>query len=106
MPITASNQGYMYFTMVTQKCAIKSHLNHCCQVETIVLYQLVFTVKTVKIQLDDLVARHKISMSTGRLWAWRSPTHRGIKTNTALHYTAFLMHQCSFYVLYSNILCL
>ena len=26
---------------------------YCCQVETIVLYQLVFTVKTVKIQLDD-----------------------------------------------------
>ena len=38
--------------------AIKSHLTHCCQVETIVLSQLVFTVKTVKIQLDDLVARH------------------------------------------------
>ena len=41
--------------MVTQKYAIKYH---CCQLETIVLYQLAFTVKTVKIQLDDLVARH------------------------------------------------
>ena len=34
---------YVFYTMVTQKCAIKSHLNHCCQVETIVLYQLVKT---------------------------------------------------------------
>ena len=40
--------------MVTQKYAIKSHLNHCCQVETIVLSQLVFAVKTVKIQLDHI----------------------------------------------------
>ena len=44
--------------MVTQKYAIKSHLTSLCQIETIVLCQLVFTVKTVKIQLDDLVARH------------------------------------------------
>ena len=45
----------VFYTMVTQKYAIKSH---CCQVETIVLSQLALTVKTVKIQLDDLVARH------------------------------------------------
>ena len=37
--------------MVTKMYAIKSHLQ-CCQAETIVLYQLVFTVKTVKKQLD------------------------------------------------------
>ena len=56
MPITAS---LVFYTMVTQKYAINiNHIwYHCCQVETIVLYQLPFTVKTVKIQLDDLVAR-------------------------------------------------
>ena len=50
----------LYGIVTTQKCAIKTH--HCCQVETIVLYQLVFTVKTVKIQLDCL----------GMLWAYIS----------------------------------
>ena len=49
---------YIFYTMVTQKYAIKSHLTSLCQIETLVLRQLVFTVKTVKIQLDDLVARH------------------------------------------------
>ena len=38
--------------MVTKMYAIKSHSHQCCQAETIVLYQLVFSVKTVKIQLD------------------------------------------------------
>ena len=45
---------YVFHTLVTEKYAIKSHLtsllsntNH-----SIVLYQFVFTVKTVKIQLD------------------------------------------------------
>ena len=43
--------------MVTQKYAIKSHLTSLL---SIVLYQLVFTVKSVKIQLDGLVARHSV----------------------------------------------
>ena len=58
--------------------------HHCCQVETIVLYQLVFTVKTVKIQLDCLVARpclqacyRHISPSVHQRLPWRSPTHCG-----------------------------
>ena len=40
--------------MVTQKYAIKSHLTSLLSSRN---HQLVFTVKTVKIQLDDLVAR-------------------------------------------------
>ena len=49
MPSTASKQG-VFYTMVTQKYAIKSHLTSSRNHSTIV--------KTVKIQLDGLVTRH------------------------------------------------
>ena len=43
--------------MVTKMYAIKSHLHQCCQAETIVLYQLVFTVKTIR-----LISQHVMGL--------------------------------------------
>ena len=52
--------------MVTQKYAIKSHLISLLSSRN---HRLVFT---VKIQLDDLVDRHYISLSTG-MWGSCAP---------------------------------
>ena len=65
-------------------------LNHSTlHVETIVLSQLastIKTVKTVKIQLDDLVARHPVYRHVTGIYLlmvhqrllWQSPMHSGI----------------------------
>ena len=64
-------------------------LHHCCQVETIVLYQLVFTVKTVKIQLDVDTRSPCVQTCYGHISPTvyqrlprQSPMHRGIRMDT------------------------
>ena len=79
--------------MVIQTYAIKSHLTSLLSSRNhSTIYQLVFTVKTVKIQLDDLVARHylqayygHISPSAHQRLPWRSPTHCSISTSLYVH---------------------